>query len=139
MNYINQRLGEAYCSCQRRINTPVNLPITEKIETIICDYHCVTMDDIIGKRRRTALNEARRLLYFFVRSKTNATLEDMGERYKRTHSQIMSGLRILEQNYDVDKFLRKKIENIETLYEHNRTIMHNGYEIDITRVGDKTP
>lgn len=71
-----------------------NLPRVNKIETIesiVCDYFKVTIEQVRKKDRHEPIITARHFLHYFLRSRTKLTLDEIGARTGgRDHTTVIN-------------------------------------------------
>jgi chromosomal replication initiator protein len=73
-------------------------PVTvERICKIVAEYYGVTAEDIRGQKRNAGIAMARHMCIYLVRNNTNLSLEDIGERFARDHSTVISSIRRIEE------------------------------------------
>lgn len=73
-------------------------PVTvDRIFKIVAENYGVAVEDIKGQKRNAGIAMARHMCIYLVRQNTNLSLEDIGERFARDHSTIISSIRRIEE------------------------------------------
>ena len=73
-------------------------PVTvERIFKIVAENYGVTTDEIRGQKRNAGIAMARHMCIYLVRQNTSLSLEDIGKKFDRDHSTIISSIRRIEE------------------------------------------
>lgn len=73
-------------------------PVTvERICKTVAEYYGVAVEDIKGQKRNANIAMARHMCIFLVRQNTNLSLEEIGEKFDRNHSTVISSIRRIEE------------------------------------------
>lgn len=89
-----------------------HLTLTEIIETI-AEFHGLRAEDLISKRRKGAIVQARQVAMYLARELTDSSLPEIGGAFGgRSHSTIWYGSNKIEQNIKTDSLLREKIDKL---------------------------
>lgn len=88
--------------CRRAIADIINdsepSPVTvERICKTVAEYYGVAVEDIKGQKRNANIAMARHMCIFLVRQNTNLSLEEIGEKFDRNHSTVISSIRRIEE------------------------------------------
>ena len=72
-------------------------PVTvERIFKIVAENYGVAVEDIKGQKRNANIAMARHMCIYLVRQNTNLSLEDIGAKFDRDHSTVISSIRRIE-------------------------------------------
>ena len=68
--------------------------------------------DLTGKKRAKRINEARQIAMYLCRELTDASLNQIGEVFGRSHTTVMHGCNKIAEEIDYDRGLQAKIDHI---------------------------
>jgi chromosomal replication initiator protein len=72
-------------------------PTMSEIKQVICEFYCVALDEIEGRRRFTTVVFARQIFCFFARKYSRASLRGIGARVGYTdHTTVIHAVRRIE-------------------------------------------
>ena len=87
-----------------------------RIQTVVCDYFKITMDDIKGKKRSQNINYPRQVAIYLCRTMANESFPKIGTYFGgRDHSTIMSSYRKIESDLKTNEQLKVVIKEIKEL------------------------
>lgn len=73
-------------------------PVTvDRIFKVVAENYGVAVEDIKGQKRNANIAMARHMSIYLVRRNTNLSLEDIGKRFDRDHSTVISSIRRIEE------------------------------------------
>ncbi len=73
-------------------------PVTvERIFKVVAENYGVSVDEIKGQKRNASIAMARHMCIYLVRNNTNLSLEDIGKRFDRDHSTVISSIKRIEE------------------------------------------
>ncbi len=76
-------------------------------------HHGLTIDDLVGKRRTGAINQARQIAMFLAREFTAASLPQIGDAFGgRTHSTVLHSCNKIAEDLEYDSQLRTIVKDI---------------------------
>lgn len=103
--------------CRRAVADIVNgvepSPVTvERIFKVVAENYGVAIDDIKGQKRNANIAMARHMCIYLVRQNTNLSLEDIGKRFDRDHSTVISSIRRIEEDKEKSPATAALIEEL---------------------------
>lgn len=81
-------------------------------EKVACYYNLDT-DMLFGKSRKREISDARQLLMYFAKNKTQLSSTNIGMRLARNHATVLHACKQVEQRLGVEKKFRDEVEAIE--------------------------
>ena len=85
-----------------------------RIQTVVCDYFKITMDDIKGKKRSQNINYPRQVAIYLCRTMANESFPKIGTYFGgRDHSTIMSSYKKIENDLETNDQLKVVIKEIK--------------------------
>lgn len=85
-----------------------------RIQTVVCDYFKITMDDIKGKKRSQNINYPRQVAIYLCRTMANESFPKIGTYFGgRDHSTIMSSFKKIETDLETNDQLKVVIKEIK--------------------------
>lgn len=85
-----------------------------RIQTVVCDYFKITMDDIKGKKRSQNINYPRQVAIYLCRTLANESFPKIGTYFGgRDHSTIMSSYRKIESDLKTNEQLKVVIKDLK--------------------------
>ena len=85
-----------------------------RIQTVVCDYFKITMDDIKGKKRSQNINYPRQVAIYLCRTLANESFPKIGTYFGgRDHSTIMSSYRKIENDLKTNEQLKVVIKELK--------------------------
>ena len=85
-----------------------------RIQTVVCDYFKITIDDIKGKKRSQNINYPRQVAIYLCRTMANESFPKIGTYFGgRDHSTIMSAYRKIENDLQVNDQLKVVIKELK--------------------------
>ncbi len=87
-----------------------------RIQTVVCDYFKITLDDIKGKKRSQNINYPRQVAIYLCRTLANESFPKIGTYFGgRDHSTIMSSYRKIEHDLKTNEQLKVVIKEIKDI------------------------
>lgn len=85
-----------------------------RIQTVVCDYFKITLDDIKGKKRSQNINYPRQVAIYLCRDIANESFPKIGTYFGgRDHSTIMSSYRKIENDLKTNEQLKVVIKELK--------------------------
>ena len=85
-----------------------------RIQTVVCDYFKITLDDIKGKKRSQNINYPRQVAIYLCRTLANESFPKIGTYFGgRDHSTIMSSYRKIENDLKTSDQLKVVIKELK--------------------------
>ena len=87
-----------------------------RIQTVVCDYFKINMDDIKGKKRSSNINYPRQVAIYLCREIANESFPKIGTYFGgRDHSTIMSSYRKIKKDLESNDQLKIVIEDLKRM------------------------
>ena len=87
-----------------------------RIQTVVCDYFKITLDDIKGKKRSQNINYPRQVAIYLCRTMANESFPKIGTYFGgRDHSTIMSSYRKIESDLKTNEQLKVVIKDLKDM------------------------
>lgn len=87
-----------------------------RIQTVVCDYFKITIDDIKGKKRSQNINYPRQVAIYLCRTLANESFPKIGTHFGgRDHSTIMSSYRKIEKDLKTNEQLKVVIKELKQM------------------------
>ncbi len=87
-----------------------------RIQTVVCDYFKITIDDIKGKKRSQNINYPRQVAIYLCRTMANESFPKIGTHFGgRDHSTIMSSYRKIEKDLKTNEQLKIVIKELKQM------------------------
>jgi chromosomal replication initiator protein len=84
----------------------------EQIQKEAARYYKLSEVDLKGPRRQKQFVRARQVSMFLARSLTNASFPEIGEKFHRDHSTVMSSCEKIESEMESDLQLKKEVDDL---------------------------
>ena len=85
-----------------------------RIQTVVCDYFKITIDDIKGKKRSQNINYPRQVAIYLCRTMAHESFPKIGTHFGgRDHSTIMSSYRKIEKDLKTNEQLKVVIKELK--------------------------
>ncbi len=85
-----------------------------RIQTVVCDYFKITIDDIKGKKRSQNINYPRQVAIYLCRTLANESFPKIGTHFGgRDHSTIMSSYRKIDRDLKTNDQLKVVIKELK--------------------------
>jgi chromosomal replication initiator protein len=85
----------------------------EEVQKECARYYRISLDDLRSERRHKQLAHARQVAMYLARELTGASFPEIGKRFNRDHSTVISGCRKIEAAYQAaEPVLRKEIDEL---------------------------
>ena len=85
-----------------------------RIQTVVCDYFKITLDDLKGKKRSQNINYPRQVAIYLCRTMANESFPKIGTYFGgRDHSTIMSSYRKIESDLQTSEQLKIVIKELK--------------------------
>ena len=83
-------------------------------------HHGLTVEDLVGKRRTGAINQARQIAMYLAREITSASLPQIGDAFGgRTHSTVLHSCNKIADDMQTDPQVRTIVKDIRERLLHN--------------------
>ena len=87
-----------------------------RIQTVVCDYFKITLDDIKGKKRSQNINYPRQVAIYLCRTMANESFPKIGTYFGgRDHSTIMSSYHKIENDLKTNEQLKVVIKELKQI------------------------
>ena len=87
-----------------------------RIQTVVCDYFKITIDDIKGKKRSQNINYPRQVAIYLCRTLANESFPKIGSYFGgRDHSTIMSSYRKIQNDLKTNEQLKVVIKELKQM------------------------
>ncbi len=87
-----------------------------RIQTVVCDYFKITIDDIKGKKRSQNINYPRQVAIYLCREIANESFPKIGTYFGgRDHSTIMSSYRKIQKELQTNSQVKIVIEDLKRM------------------------
>ena len=87
-----------------------------RIQTVVCDYFKITIDDIKGKKRSQNINYPRQVAIYLCRTMANESFPKIGSYFGgRDHSTIMSSYRKIQNDLKTNEQLKVVIKELKQM------------------------
>ena len=87
-----------------------------RIQTVVCDYFKITMDDIKGKKRSQNINYPRQVAIYLCRTLANESFPKIGTHFGgRDHSTIMSSYRKIDKDLKNNEQVQVVINDLKKM------------------------
>lgn len=87
-----------------------------RIQTVVCDYFKITIEDIKGKKRSQNINYPRQVAIYLCRTLANESFPKIGTYFGgRDHSTIMSSYRKIEKDLKTNEQLKIVIKELKQM------------------------
>ncbi len=87
-----------------------------RIQTVVCDYFKITIEDIKGKKRSQNINYPRQVAIYLCRTMANESFPKIGTYFGgRDHSTIMSSYRKIENDLKTNEQLKIVIKDLKQM------------------------
>lgn len=87
-----------------------------RIQTVVCDYFKITIDDMKGKKRSQNINYPRQVAIYLCRTLANESFPKIGTHFGgRDHSTIMSSYRKIEKDLKNNEQLKVVIKELKQM------------------------
>ena len=85
-----------------------------RIQTVVCDYFKITIDDLKGKKRSQNINYPRQVAIYLCRKLTNESFPKIGTYFGgRDHSTIISSYQKIEKDLEKNEQLKVVINDLK--------------------------
>jgi len=92
---------------------PPSRPLdVEQIQKEAARYYKVSEADLKGPRRQKQFVRARQVAMYLARSLTNSSFPEIGEKFHRDHSTVMSSCEKVESELETDLQLKKEVDDL---------------------------
>ena len=93
---------------------PQNRPADiDSIQRETARYYKVSVDDLRQDRRHKALAHARQVAMYLCRKLTKSSFPEIGQRFNKDHSTVISAVRKVEKQREADATVRRELDEIE--------------------------
>ena len=87
-----------------------------RIQTVVCDYFKITIDDIKGKKRSQNINYPRQVAIYLCRTMANESFPKIGTYFGgRDHSTIINAYKKIEKDLKTNEQLKVVIKEIKQM------------------------
>ncbi|MBI5547046.1 MAG: chromosomal replication initiator protein DnaA, partial [Deltaproteobacteria bacterium] len=92
---------------------PPSRPLdTDQIQKEVAKFYKLSADDLRGPRRQKQFVRARQVAMFLARKLTSASFPEIGDRFNRDHSTVMSSCEKVETDIRSDGQLKKEVDEL---------------------------
>jgi chromosomal replication initiator protein len=92
---------------------PPSRPLdTDQIQKEVAKFFRLSIDDLTGPRRQKQYVHARHVAMYLARTLTNASFPEIGDRFHRDHSTVMSSCGKIEHELPLDPQLKKEVDEL---------------------------
>ncbi len=111
---INPSIGMAQNAIKDILSEQLPAPITiEKILLEISRTYNVTVDDLKGQSRRSAISNARKISMHIIREVTGMSMEEIGEQFGgRDHSTVVYAINTVQKMMNNEPHTKEMIEDV---------------------------
>ncbi|MDO4670182.1 MAG: chromosomal replication initiator protein DnaA [Aerococcus sp.] len=96
--------------------SPKAAPSVAKIQEIVANYYDVSVDDLIGKKRKRQIVVPRQIAMYLAREVAGGTLPKIGQEFGgRDHTTVMHANAKVEEMLQESPDIRKDLKNIKTM------------------------
>ena len=85
----------------------------EMIAEKVADFYNLETDQLFGKSRKREISDARQLLMFFAKTKTQLSSTNIGLRLARNHATVLHACKQVEQRMGIERKFREEVAAIE--------------------------
>lgn len=103
-------LNSQYFEAERRIGI-------SDIQTIVCRYYGITIDEMLAKRRALVVARPRQIAMFLCRELTRKSLPEIGRGFQRDHTTVVHAVRRIEELREKDAELDRDVERLRARIE----------------------
>lgn len=89
-----------------------NNEMIKKIFNAVCKITTVPELDIIGNNRTTKIRQARQIIHYLLRKRTNLSLNKIGETTRNHHCTVLHSIESVEQDYTSMKNYKEMVNRI---------------------------
>lgn len=86
----------------------------EVIAEKVASYYNLDTDLLFGKSRKREISDARQLLMYFAKTKTQLSSTNIGMRLSRNHATVLHACKQVEQRMAIEKKFHSEVEAIES-------------------------
>ncbi len=84
-----------------------------KIQSVVSDFYSVSVDDIVGKSRKSAHSLPRFIAMYLIRTLYDVPYSTIGEMFgNRDHSSVINACNRIEEDLETDLLLKKAVKDI---------------------------
>ena len=87
----------------------------KRIVQITADYHGLSTEELVGKRRTSRVNHARQIAMYLAREMTDFSLPQIGKEFGRTHSTILHGCNKVADSLQLEPDLSQRIQKLQNI------------------------
>jgi chromosomal replication initiator protein len=105
-----QPLTEELCAQVLKDIIPTQKPLdAEHIQREVARYYKLAVDELRGERRVKHVAHARQVAMYLCRTMTTASLPEIGKKFNKDHSTVLSSVRKIEQLKESDEQLQLEL------------------------------
>ena len=109
-----QAITEEFVAQVLRDVLPTARPLDlDQIQKETARFYKVTLDDLKQDRRTKALAHARQVAMYMCRKLTKSSFPEIGGRFNKDHSTVISAVRKVERQRETEAPVRKELEELE--------------------------
>ena len=88
----------------------------DKVQKVVCDYFCITRDDLLSKTRKRQIVQARQIAMYMSRNLINCSLSTIGaEIGGKDHATVLHACSTVSDLISTDKTFKQYVSDIEKL------------------------
>lgn len=87
----------------------------EDIKKVVCDYYGLTLQQLTGSSRMSAITTPRFIAIYLCRSMLNMTFEDIGVEFNRDHSSIMNACIKIDKLLNEDQSYKLVVNKLQQM------------------------
>ena len=85
----------------------------EMIAETVAEFYNLDTDQLFGKSRKREISDARQLLMYFAKNKTQFSSTNIGLRLSRNHATVLHACKQVEQRLGIERKFREEVDTIE--------------------------
>ncbi|MBR1726928.1 MAG: chromosomal replication initiator protein DnaA, partial [Muribaculaceae bacterium] len=85
----------------------------DNIAETVADFYNIDTDLIFGKTRKREISDARQVVMYFAKTKTQLSSTNIGLRMARNHATVLHACKQVEQRMGIERKFRDEILAIE--------------------------
>ena len=87
----------------------------EMIAETVASFYNLDTDLLFGKSRKREISDARQVLMYFAKGKTQLSSTNIGLRLARNHATVLHACKQVEQRMGIERKFREEVETIEKM------------------------
>ncbi len=107
---------QQYASCEKKLDL-------ERIVKYVCQGYGISLDQMNSKSRKQDLVVARNTVFYLARKHTSLSLQEIGNRFNRSHSTVIKGITTLEREISRESSLGRQMAGAIAIIERTGGII----------------